>query len=756
MFEITYNDADALERYEEEKRAYPGAKYDFTFEKRFLVYHADMLHQIIYYAIDMKTGLSSEVMRRKSGSPVKKAEYASVLMDRLMDSIKYVGDRRIYLSEGVAPLHMIDNIFRVILPHYGFAVREEQIELAKTMFKGFVGKAVSICEAEVGTGKTMAYLVAALVARDYKKCKYNVFSPITISTSSIELQKMIVEKEIPRLSKILVESNAIAKPLTVTLRKGKEHYFCKRRFYDFYDKIKLYPEKYSRLVEAFDACRFADRAFDLDTVKMRESVKSSICVQGCSRCRYEDECFYRRMTERNRFGQFDFQVTNHQLFLTSARMRYEEQHPLLIDSDLVIIDEAHKLHDAALDAMGDQLAENEIKRYVSAVGHLNSNPKKIEPYKAILTGLLSNSEKLFGSAKQKAGYDDTDTGRSQMIELNPEDITLIEALIADIRHIERMRKEEPRHLKNRAGLLIKKLSSFKNQSGNNIWIETDENRLHSICSASKNIGRVLREYVWETSSSFVLTSGTMSDGVDFSFFEKENGIHQIAKIFRQTSMTASPFDYKNHTRLYMPKGIPLPENNSPEYIAAISDEIVKIVKATNGHTAILFTSYKVLEAVYRQTKDRLMQYELIRMTRSNKSAIADFKKSKNGVLFASGSMWEGVDCIGDCLSSVIIPRLPFPMRSATMESKKEECNGLGEFVNTICVPEMLIKLRQGLGRLVRCETDTGLISILDTRATTGKYTDKVGNVLAKYTKAETLDEVEAFFREVKSPAYFEV
>ena len=181
----------------------------------------------------------------------------------------------------------------------------------------------------------------------------------------------------------------------------------------------------------------------------------------------------------------------------------------------------------------------------------------------------------------------------------------------------------------------------------------------------------------------MLTSGTMSDGVDFSFFEKENGIHQIAKMFRQTSMTASPFDYKNHTRLYMPTGIPLPENNSPEYIAAISDEIVKIVKATNGHAAILFTSYKVLEAVYRQTKDRLTQYELIRMTRSNKSAIADFKKSKNGVLFASGSMWEGVDCIGDCLSSVIIPRLPFPMRSATMESKKEECNGLGEFVNII-------------------------------------------------------------------------
>lgn len=194
----------------------------------------------------------------------------------------------------------------------------------------------------------------------------------------------------------------------------------------------------------------------------------------------------------------------------------------------------------------------------------------------------------------------------------------------------------------------------------------------------------------------------------------------------------------------------------PKGLKSIEGTYANIHELNYLATAILFTSYKVLEAVYRQTKDRLTQYELIRMTRSNKSAIADFKKSKNGVLFASGSMWEGVDCIGDCLSSVIIPRLPFPMRSATMESKKEECNGLGEFVNTICVPEMLIKLRQGLGRLIRCETDTGLISILDTRATTGKYADKVGNVLAKYTKAETLDEVEAFFREVKSPAYFEV
>lgn len=133
MFEITYNDADALERYEKEKRAYPGAKYDFTFEKRFLVYHANMLNQIIYYAIDMKTGLSSEVMRRKSGSPVKKAEYASVLMDRLMDSIKYVGDRRTYINGCVPFGYRLEN--KVMIPF------EPEAEIVRSLFQGYLNGA---------------------------------------------------------------------------------------------------------------------------------------------------------------------------------------------------------------------------------------------------------------------------------------------------------------------------------------------------------------------------------------------------------------------------------------------------------------------------------------------------------------------------------------------------------------------------------------------------------------------------------------
>jgi ATP-dependent DNA helicase DinG len=179
------------------------------------------------------------------------------------------------------------------------------------------------------------------------------------------------------------------------------------------------------------------------------------------------------------------------------------------------------------------------------------------------------------------------------------------------------------------------------------------------------------------------------------------------------------------------------------------------VNATNGHTAILFTSYKLLSKIYELTKNSLSKYNVIRMTKSDRTAISEFKKSKNGVLFASGSMWEGVDCVGDGLSSVIIVRLPFPLRTATMNEKKANSASVEEFIHKYAVPEMLIKLRQGVGRLVRCETDTGILAILDCRATRGSYADNVQHTLRKYPVIESIEEVENFIRAIKDKSYFD-
>lgn len=205
----------------------------------------------------------------------------------------------------------------------------------------------------------------------------------------------------------------------------------------------------------------------------------------------------------------------------------------------------------------------------------------------------------------------------------------------------------------------------------------------------------------------------------------------------------------------IPMDMPVPDNSSDEYITAITNRILKLIEATNGHTAILFTSYKVLQAVYEKAIKSLGKYEVFCMTRNNRKVISDFRKSKNGVLFASGSMWEGVDCIGDSLSSVIIVRLPFPLRSAMMEQKKDAVGDIARFVQEYAVPEMLIKLRQGAGRLIRCETDTGVISILDSRAAAGSYVPRIKMALSKYPAVNSVDEVKAFMESVKGEDYYE-
>lgn len=218
------------------------------------------------------TGYASEVTRRRKDNLYDERSYRS-MTPLVLDSIKYTGDKR-YLNVIVSnPYEAIESIFRVILPEYGFTVREEQIRLSMDMYDGLVGKQVAICEAEVGTGKTLAYLIASFVAQQRYAVEYGFHLPVTISTSSIELQKMIVEKEVPQLSRMLQDYGLIKHPLTAVVRKGKEHYFCKARYYDHLNKIMQHEEKYRSMIEFFTTSKIATRAFDLDQWDMPAAVK---------------------------------------------------------------------------------------------------------------------------------------------------------------------------------------------------------------------------------------------------------------------------------------------------------------------------------------------------------------------------------------------------------------------------------------------------------------------------------------------------
>lgn len=752
MFEISYNDKELFDDYVECGKAYKKGKYDFTFEGRFIVYHAVMKNMAIYIALDMQTGLASKIVETPKDKLYTELTHKR-LIPKILYSIKYTGDRRYINKMDVDPNELIDLIFRVILPEYGYSIREQQIELSKTMYKGFTSKQIAVCEAEVGTGKTMAYLVAAFVAKCIHEKEFGIINPVTITTSSIELQNALIEKEIPNLSKMLLEYCVISEPFNVVLRKGKEHYFCRKRMMDYKESLKTDREEHKELIEKLDKLLKRKYVLDLDKYNFSSMVKSRICVNGtCEDCRHKSDCCYKHFLGFAYAGnEVDFQVVNHNLYLMAQKNK-SEGIKLLKDNDFVLIDEAHKFKEAAVDVYGEKITKQEIEDFISQI---RTKCRKKDCYK-LTNELESVGSKLFDELQERINESDFEDETKREIELSSLEIKQIKKMIEVVKHINEYVRAIHKTCKNKSKEIVRKLSTIIQSSENIISLEMNENATVILTSYPKNIDVLLNKDVWDKDVSHVLTSGTMSDGENFEYFKKENGLNRIPEHLILETKTESPFDYSNHSRLYISKDVPKPDNDNEKYIKAIADEIRNLIEATNGHTAILFTSYKVLMAVYDVLKEKLSKYDVFCMTRGNRNTIAQFKRAKNGVLFASGAMWEGVDCAGDCLSSVIIVRLPFPIRNALMEEKKKTATNTVEFVKEFCVPNMLIKLRQGAGRLIRTETDTGVLSILDSRAGDGgAYKEYVRKALMKYPKVNNIQEIKTFIDSVKSEAYKE-
>ena len=756
MFEITYNDSDILERFQDCGKAYDKGVYDFTFEGRFIIYHAPLRNLVDYIALDIRTGLESAVKTVRPTNLLTKASYRKLIPD-IIYSIKYTGDKRFISEITDNAMEVIETIFRFILPENGYTIREEQISLAKKMFIGFTEKQVAICEAEVGTGKTLSYLVAAFCAKVYNEQKYKQHMPVTITTATIELQKALVEKEIPNLSNMLMKYGIIKKPLTVVLRKGKEHYICPFRLNDHLENLKQHPDNYSKTIALLKQVSKLPYGIDLDKYQLSGSLKSKICVKGsCKGCKLKSICKYNEFsTIMYNLPGLDFQVTNHNMYLMSQKTRSDDHPPLLRESCFVVVDEAHKFKEAAEDTFGECISELDVEKYYNAVKNMCAKKDDKNLFNELLATLRVENVDLFRSLRKALNNSDMDDDRGSIISLTRFQIGRVHRIVSLVERVEELKQKQNYGIPVTGYSILSALHAMTKTTGSIIWLNIDENNVLCLCRTPSNIHNVLRDKVWNRNVSHVLTSGTMSDGTDFEFFKSQNGLDRIAKHLLLESRTESPFDYQAHARLYIPKFMPTPDNSNKEYIQAVANECYKIIQATNGHTAILFTSYKVLQSVHELLKDKLTDYDIICMTRRNRTAITDFKKSKNGILFASGSMWEGVDCAGDCLSSVIIVRLPFPMRSALMEEKKDKCEDTFDFVNKYCIPNMLIKLRQGVGRLIRCESDTGVVSILDPRANLPAYRAKVNVAMQKFPRVKNIREMSNFMKSVKDTTYFD-
>ena len=281
-----------------------------------------------------------------------------------------------------------------------------------------------------------------------------------------------------------------------------------------------------------------------------------------------------------------------------------------------------------------------------------------------------------------------------------------------------------------------------------LYLEFSADGQLTFCAASNRVPQLLRSALWNTREPTILTSGTLTAAGDFDHTEQLLGLAAYAPLrhFR----AESPFNYRKKCLLYIParRAAAVPEN---QYLA---DKIVQLVSTCHGHALVLFTSYRQMRNVYDALGGRLM-FPVFQAGRGQNRSIQQFKQSGNGVLFAAGSCWEGIDFPSDMVSLLIIAKLPFPIPDPVSDYERQQYPNLRDYISAEVIPEMQKKLRQGFGRAIRTEQDSCVVAILDERAGIGgRYHDAALAALPTCPITEKIEDVQQFIREQKHPDYF--
>ena len=642
----------------------------------------------------------------------------------------------------------VEKIFRVLLPEQGLAVREEQIRLCHEMLDALLGEKIALCDAGVGIGKTYAYLVACVLMRKYsilmERNSLPKQHPVVVSTSSIALQKAILSEYVPFLSRVLVEQGIIQTPLRAVVRKGKEHFVCDNRLEQRIEAIR-HKQKNAVQREALLSLR---KHYDMDTVKDLSGFdRRLVCVpKFCPReCPGRQMCRYQRYLEESKKQDVFLQICNHNYLLADAFHRREEYKPLLADYRALVVDEAHKLPEAARQMFGKNLCMDDIREiaYYLEREHQNVEARTLKAGMYSIFTIIRESHIFSHGIKENFQL----TGECEFCLW--EGIQMIE------RMMEQLKGVVPKWVLNRLQEAKEVLECFLQKNSKYVLhLRMDKEKIPVLCAASREIPQLLREMLWdrEQALSVILTSGTLKAGKGFARTLQMTGLEGRTDV--QSYVAESPFAYEENCLLYLPKNLQKCKRGSREEVEMVAGQIHSLICSTYGHTLVLFTSYTLMGSVYQILRDSL-PFPMVEVWRHSQEEILRFKTMENGVLFAAGSCWEGVDFPGDMVSSLIIVKLPFAVPDPISEAEKETYDSLETYIQSIIVPDMQKKLRQGFGRAIRTETDTCVVSILDIRAVKGgKYHEDVMCALPSCRIAEELKEVQDFIRSRKGVEYY--
>lgn len=635
------------------------------------------------------------------------------------------------LAERMAQAFSADGILAKS-PDFEFRVQQQR--MAKIVGKALEKTKPVVIEAATGVGKSLAYLLPAVTFAMENKRK------AIITTHTINLQEQLIHKDLPIVQKIYPA------PFRAELLKGRGNYLCPQRleraFQGTPDLFTSSEQAELKLLWEWSQQTRDGSLSDLDfspTPKVWSQVCSEAHVCTARRCG-STRCFYQAV--RRRMAEADVLVMNHTLFfslLSSTEDVLPEDANFLYPHDFLIVDEAHTIESVAARAFGIHLSESHIRFELQRL----FNPRTRKGYFAhqsdsagtrAVTEALDALEMFFRAVEASSHFQNHQSRESRVREPGLVEDTLGLPLF---RVIERAKaagdaannentRLEFHDLARRLIAVRSSVVSFLDQGEENhvYWVERNhgENHAVSLHSAPIDVSEQLGKLFFRGDRACILTSATLGagDGDNLGYFRQRVGASDTASV-----SIASPFDFAKQMRLYIVKSMPQP--GTKEHEAALPHWIEHFLDLSQGRAFVLFTSYTQMNRIAEQMEAFCEKRGWTLLVQGRKlprhQMLAEFRKDTHSILFGTESFWTGVDVPGEALSNVIITKLPFavpdhPLTAARLEHIEE--NGGNPFTE-YSVPEAILKLRQGVGRLIRSKRDQGICAILDNRMLTKPY-----------------------------------
>jgi ATP-dependent DNA helicase DinG len=636
----------------------------------------------------------------------------------------------------------------------GYEPRNGQRRMAEAVAAVIDSGGTLLAEAGTGTGKTLAYLIPAILSGHR----------VLVSTGTKNLQEQIYFKDLPALQ------DALGVPFKATLMKGRGNYLCLHRWELYRDGVEGETSAAGRLIETTDRILlpiiddWAKKTETGDRAELRDLPEnlplwSEIAAEADSclgtECPRYDECFVTRM--RQRAAESDVVIVNHHLLCADASVRQSEYGEVIPFCPTLVVDEAHQLEDIATQYFGCSMSAYRIDDLVRDAARAAGGNEEIaralarvaDHSRMFFSGLtLARALHPGGGQESRARYtadsleDHFEDGMALAGALEGLEATLAlaqkpspaDAAVAG-------ETEALSALQRRASEVRNDLRFLMRAADLDFvyYVET-RGRAMFLRASPIDVSRIVRDVLFDRMRAVVLTSATLAVDGSFEYLKTRLGIKQADEV-----RVASEFDFASQALLYLPRKVPPPK--APAFAEAAAREITEIVTRSRGRAFVLFTSYAVLRAVQQIVEMTLPYPILVQGTAPRTDLIERFRTTPGAVLLATSSFWQGVDVVGEALSCVIIDKLPFaspgdPVTAARIDAIKAAG---GDAFADYQVPLAILALQQGLGRLIRHRADRGVLAVLDPRLRTMGYGRRFLDSLPPAPVTHDLEAVGRFF-----------